>query len=1001
MDDLAGLDWSSSSMNKSKPPPLNPGGLYPSLRPTPPPSGRATPSIVQGNGLLSSASTGTRPPSKSSTPANDSFSTLVTFSSTKSANNLSLQEQQKRLQKERLEKEAEQRKHLDAQFGAQDSQFWNTLSGRTTSNQVSSPSNHAGIDDYGRPRSSNTINKPFAALDSRTSQTRKPAEIDESDILSAFNSEAPVDSSSYYPPPANLGSQRSTPGLGELGPAKSSSTTGLENLSGNDLNGGLGNNDDDDLFGLGQMGSKQAPPATYHGSSGGHGGGGADDDDVLGLLGRPVSDLPSTRTQESSRTDEIGLNTKRGNPEDKALAELIDMGFPPNKARQALAETDDGFNVQAAVGWLLNQAHTKSRHQAGRRDTIEEALARTNSGRRQTQNGTDRRHKDEGDREAEMPAWMVRENRSKSAQNRQDSRSPANGTHDVGQYASEIGSTLFKSANTLWKTGTKKVQKAVAELQYEGDASRPKWMKEAQPEDEGRRPEPKTFKANKSDIEIRGRQQEKGISGENNKNQKEQKDITDEAMMLEAGDLRPSSRKPHRAQEDPVSRELSANTSRGQSSAIPDPRAERPLRETKLQQDAPSLQNVGSKGRLNRQALDEQSSQAYISPARRKKPVLKAAESEPDMLFSDSQAIRQASQALPPTLTTQSQNSFRGITTAPISKPSTPIPTRPKVPPRRIPPTSLSALSSSANHRSKGTEAFKRGDYSAAHAAYTSALSALPDTHPITIIILCNRALTSLKVGEPKAAVNDADTALSIIGVSRGEGEKIILGTGEPEKDMREFFGKGLMRKAEALEQMEKWEAATKVWKEAVEAGVGGATSIQGRNRCDKASNRSVGQAQPSAARKPPPLKKVTPEKSSALDDLSGTSSVISAPSTEAVAKLRAANAAAEKADDEKFALADTVDAKLTAWKAGKQDNLRALLGSLDTVLWPEAGWKKIGMHELVIANKVKVIYMKGIAKVHPDKLPLTATTEQKMISGAVFSILNEAWDKFKKENGL
>ena len=29
------------------------------------------------------------------------------------------------------------------------------------------------------------------------------------------------------------------------------------------------------------------------------------------------------------------------------------------------------------------------------------------------------------------------------------------------------------------------------------------------------------------------------------------------------------------------------------------------------------------------------------------------------------------------------------------------------------------------------------------------------------------------------------------------------------------------------------------------------------------------------------------------------------------------------------------------------------------------------------------------------------ATTEQRMVSAAVFSTLNEAWDKFKKDNGL
>jgi hypothetical protein len=59
----------------------------------------------------------------------------------------------------------------------------------------------------------------------------------------------------------------------------------------------------------------------------------------------------------------------------------------------------------------------------------------------------------------------------------------------------------------------------------------------------------------------------------------------------------------------------------------------------------------------------------------------------------------------------------------------------------------------------------------------------------------------------------------------------------------------------------------------------------------------------------------------------------------------------------------------VVAWKGGKADNLRELLSSLELVLWPEAQWKKIGMAELVLPNKVKIQYMKGIAKVHPDKV--------------------------------
>jgi hypothetical protein len=106
------------------------------------------------------------------------------------------------------------------------------------------------------------------------------------------------------------------------------------------------------------------------------------------------------------------------------------------------------------------------------------------------------------------------------------------------------------------------------------------------------------------------------------------------------------------------------------------------------------------------------------------------------------------------------------------------------------------------------------------------------------------------------------------------------------------------------------------------------------------------------------------------MSDLGGGPAIDS----EAVKRMKAANAAAERADDEKFALTDQVDAKLIAWKGTKSDNLRALLGSLDKVLWEDAGWKKVNMGDLVMPNKVKIIYMKAIAKVHPDKVcPLTS----------------------------
>ena len=89
----------------------------------------------------------------------------------------------------------------------------------------------------------------------------------------------------------------------------------------------------------------------------------------------------------------------------------------------------------------------------------------------------------------------------------------------------------------------------------------------------------------------------------------------------------------------------------------------------------------------------------------------------------------------------------------------------------------------------------------------------------------------------------------------------------------------------------------------------------------------------------------------------------------EAVQKLREANKALEDEEEQKLQLKDSVDARLQAWRTNKETNVRALLASLEIVLWPELGWQKVGMHELVSPGQVKVRYTRAIAKLHPDKV--------------------------------
>lgn len=922
MDDLSNLDWSAPP---SKPTTSSPSPFAPYRQsPTPQLSGRSTPLSAQQSG----AGNITRPfkaPSKPATPANDSFAGLVSLNSTKSAtSNLSLQERQKQLQEEKLRQEAERSKQYESHFGASDSKYWDTLgSGKSTPEPTTSGLQRPSVNLSGGSSLSKTINKPFAGVDTTSKRTVQSPPLGD-DILAAFNSSAPVDNSSHFPPPNPYGSGRSTPATTSRTSSVPRNQPAVSTAQTFD--------DDDDMFGLKQLAQKSTthtpqPPTNTN-----------DDDDILGLLGKPINEFqkkaeptPRLTTKEVNREPSPDMS----NPQAKAVAELVDMGFPADKAAVALTNTESGLDVQAAVGWLLNQAHAEAKQKSQQRgndrprrspDALEDRPSRSG-------NRSGEKRSDGHNAQGLNPAWMSGEqSRSRSGQRRQDGNSGAQ-EKDVAQYASDIGSTLFKSANSLWKTGRKQVQKAVADFQHEGDPNVPKWMREAQS----------------------GSQEDSKRSASSTRRQEA---ATDEAMMLEGGGrpIKPARSNGTRHDLDvlPIrpSREHShspSSFSDRQASRSPAPR----------QQPQPDKRPAA---RLTRQDIEEQTSQAYVSPARRKKTT-----PQPD-LFSSEQPV-----SSPPTsrqsTPSQSKNPFLQAAAAPKTRsPAVKSPpVRPRAPPRRIPPASSSAMNSSTSYRQKGSDAYKRGDYSEAHIAYTSALGPLPQDHPVAIIVLCNRAVTNIKVGDPKAAISDADAALAIIGVSKGEGEKIALGGIEGDKDMKEFYGKALMRKAEALEHMEKWTDAGKVWREAVEAGVGGSISIQGRNRCEKAAGGSGQTSAPSQARKLP-VRRPPPPKPSALSDLGGGSGADS----EAVRKLKAANAAAEKADDEKFALSDQVDAKLISWKGTKADNLRALLGSMDKVLWPEAGWKKVNMGDLVMPNKVKIIYMKAIAKVHPDKVRIT-----------------------------
>ena len=92
----------------------------------------------------------------------------------------------------------------------------------------------------------------------------------------------------------------------------------------------------------------------------------------------------------------------------------------------------------------------------------------------------------------------------------------------------------------------------------------------------------------------------------------------------------------------------------------------------------------------------------------------------------------------------------------------------------------------------------------------------------------------------------------------------------------------------------------------------------------------------------------------------------------------------------DKKAATHVLEDKLNAWstKEGQRKNIRLLLSSLHTVLWPNSGWKPAGLADLIDLNAIKKQHRKAILIVHPDKLQ-DATPEQKVIAEHAFDALN------------
>ncbi|KAJ7549435.1 hypothetical protein O6H91_07G053200 [Diphasiastrum complanatum] len=91
----------------------------------------------------------------------------------------------------------------------------------------------------------------------------------------------------------------------------------------------------------------------------------------------------------------------------------------------------------------------------------------------------------------------------------------------------------------------------------------------------------------------------------------------------------------------------------------------------------------------------------------------------------------------------------------------------------------------------------------------------------------------------------------------------------------------------------------------------------------------------------------------------------------------------------EKHWLADSLDGEIRRWSSGKEGNIRALLSTLQYVLWPECGWQPVYLTDIISPVSVKKVYRTAALFVHPDKMQQKgASLQQKYIAEKVFFLL-------------
>ncbi|KAK4703030.1 hypothetical protein P7C70_g3191, partial [Phenoliferia sp. Uapishka_3] len=746
--------------------------------------------------------------------------------------------------------------------------------------------------------------------------------------------------------------------------------------------------------------------------------------DILGALSSPApppssrTPQPQSRPSHSSQQQPSRPPTSRSpSPPPHVLGQIVEMGFSITQAKLALVATqkpNGEWNVERALDVLVGESAAGGQEDdvGGRREEERERDA-----------GSDeegmpkfRRDYDDDDDEA-PPAPRRRPPPTASATPSSSSRSalpptdalptrPTGGRRareaaaaasaakvqeqaaELLAQASKIGFSVFKSANAYWETGRAVVQKKIDESMKEsedvaGAGSGKAGKARVTGRETGR---PKWMTGEESMGGAEGEEVESGSSTPVERNERKKggrpKWMT-EGMEAEDGNVVEQGGEAESSRRESTPPLFMDSDEERVDPVLPSRPSARKEREDNI---LPSRPPARKEDPVPRRPHPVEQPAAATPPTEYRSPWRRPKVSEPT-----------------PTPPAPTSRAPPRITPIPKAKPK---PTRP---PRSIPPTTPAQIAASSTHKAAGNDHFKLGRFSDAEASYSRAIESLPESHPILVPLYNNRAAARLKHGDERGASEDCTICVVIILGPNGlgaSGERLNLdGLADEEGvNMREQLGKALGKRAKAFEVMEKWEDAERDWKVVMEGGeglvrpAGGSKLVsEGLARCRKmlasssggnsnGSTRPAPTATSNSSRPIPPQTKPKPRPQPPV-----------VASGAAVAALRTAATAQSAEDDLRLSLKDAVDSKILAWKGGKETNLRALIASLDNVLWPELEWKKVGLHELVTESQVKIKYVRAIAKLHPDKLSVGATTvEQRMVGGSVFAALNEAWNAKK-----